>query len=175
MIERSRVHGALLLQPSVMEDERGSFVEIFQTRELVAHGATGSFVRSALSANTRAHTLRGLHFQRAPHHDAKLVACIAGAVFDVVVDIRPDSPSFGQWEAFELTAANRRAVYLPEGVAHGFQTLADHTTVLYHIGAYYVPEAGAGIRWDDPRLGIQWPHPPTVISDRDAAFGFLQW
>jgi dTDP-4-dehydrorhamnose 3,5-epimerase len=111
--------------------------------------------------------LRGLHLQRAPHADAKLVTCVRGAFFDVVADVRPGSPAFGTWEAVELTADNHRSVFLPEGLAHGFQTLVDDTTVLYHLGAYYEPSASAGVAWDDPTLAIAWPLPPAVMSPQD--------
>lgn len=172
--QAGRVDGAYLIEPDVSEDERGWFVQLLVEKELGAQGLTDRFVRSALSFNRISGTLRGLHYQRAPHEDAKLVACVAGAVFDVVADIRPDSPTFGRWEGFELTAANRRMMFVPAGVAHGFETLADETTVLYHIAAYFAPDAGAGVRWDDPTLGIAWPAPPRVVSEQDRSFGFLK-
>lgn len=169
----SRIPGVFLIEPAVIEDDRGWFAELFQQTALAEHGLASGFVRSALSFNRRAGTLRGLHFQRAPHEDAKLVTCVTGSLFDVVADIRTGSPSFGQWQSFELSVSNHRAILLPVGVAHGFQTLADDTTVLYHIAAYYVPESGNGIRWDDPTLAITWPKPPRVISDQDLRWGFL--
>jgi len=170
----STIPGVFLLEPSVSSDDRGWFAELFQSRQLTEHGCNGHFVRTALSYNREAGTLRGLHFQRPPHGDPKLVTCVTGTMFDVVADIRPDSPAYGRWESFELTAANRRLVLMPEGVAHGFETLAADTTVLYHLGAYYAREAGAGVRWDDPTLAIAWPAPPASISDQDRAWGFLQ-
>jgi dTDP-4-dehydrorhamnose 3,5-epimerase len=168
-----QVPGVLVFEPHVSSDERGWFAELFQARELRTRGWTGDFVRSALSFNQIAGTLRGLHFQRAPYEDAKLVTCVGGALFDVVADIREDSPAFGRWEAFELSAENRRGLFIPEGVAHGFQTLTEATTMLYHIGAYYDRDASGGIRWDDPTLGIDWPTPPTAMSDQDARWGLL--
>ncbi|MGE3274319.1 MAG: dTDP-4-dehydrorhamnose 3,5-epimerase [Vicinamibacterales bacterium] len=173
-LHETRLAGVFLVDPPVAADDRGWFAELFQARALAAAGWTGGFVRTALSHNARRGTLRGLHFQRAPHADAKLVTCVSGAFFDVVADIRPGSPTFGRWEGFELTAANRRLVFMPEGVAHGFQTLADETTVLYHIGAYYAREAGDGIRWDDPTLAIAWPLAPTGLSDQDRGWGPLR-
>jgi dTDP-4-dehydrorhamnose 3,5-epimerase len=163
----------LVIQASAATDDRGSFVELFQARELAARGWDGRFVRTALSHNRHRATLRGLHFQRAPHEDAKLVTCIRGALVDIVADIRPSSPAFGTWEAIELTADNGVAVFLPEGVAHGFETLVDHTTVLYHLSAYYDRHASAGVRWDDPTLAIEWPLPPAVLSPQDRAWGPL--
>ena len=153
-IRPGRIPGVLVIEPVVARDDRGSFVELYQARLLAERGWPGPFVRSALSHNHRRGTLRGLHFQRAPQQEAKLVTCVGGAVYDVVADVRPESPTFGTWEGFELTPENRRVVFLPEGVAHGFQTLADDSTVMYHLGAYYARDLGDGIRWDDPTLAI---------------------
>ncbi len=172
-VRATSIPGLLVIEPAVIGDDRGSFTELYQSRVLAAHGWSGAFVRSALSHNRRGGTLRGLHFQRAPFAEAKLVTCIRGAMFDVIADVRPDSPAFGRWEAVELSADNRQAVFLPEGVAHGFQTLADDTTVLYHLGAYYEKAASAGVRWDDPTLNVPWPRPVSVMSDQDRAWGPL--
>ena len=161
------IPGVLVVEPAVSSDARGTFLELFQARTLAGHGWSGAFVRSALSHNRQRGTLRGLHFQRAPHADAKLVTCVRGALFDVVADVRRDSPTFGRWLGMELSESNQRALFLPEGVAHGFLTLSDDATMLYHLGAYYDRESSAGVRWDDPRLGIQWPAAPAVISDQD--------
>jgi dTDP-4-dehydrorhamnose 3,5-epimerase len=170
----SKVDGVCVIEPDVSEDERGWFAQLFAEKEFGALGIDVHFVRSALSFNSAAGTLRGLHYQRAPHEDAKLVTCVGGAMFDVVADPRPGSRTFGQWEGFELTPVNRRLVFVPPGVAHGFETLADATTVLYHIAQYYAPSVGGGIRWDDPTLAIKWPAPPRVISKQDQSFGFLK-
>ena len=172
-VRTTRIPGMLVIEPGVATDERGFFAELFQQRELAARGWTGRFVRSALSHNRSRGTLRGLHYQRAPHADAKLVTCVRGALCDVVADVRPESPAFGTWESVELTDANRACVFVPEGVAHGFETLADDTTVLYHLGAYYDREASTGVRWDDPTLSIAWPLAPAVLSDQDRAWGLL--
>jgi dTDP-4-dehydrorhamnose 3,5-epimerase len=114
--------------------------------------------------------LRGLHFQRPPHQESKLVRCTAGAIFDVIVDLRPGSPTFRRHAAVELTAANGRMLFVPKGFAHGFQTLADDAEVVYQMSEYYAPAAAAGVRWDDPAFGIAWPRAVTVISSRDRAF-----
>jgi dTDP-4-dehydrorhamnose 3,5-epimerase len=172
-VHPSRIEGVFLIEPTVAADDRGSFTEVYQLRVLAERGWRGTFVRSALSHNHHRGTLRGMHFQRAPHQEAKLVMCVSGSVYDVVADGRPDSPTFGQWDAFELTPDNRRAVFLPEGVAHGFQTLSADTTVHYYMSDYYAPQLGDGIRWDDPTLAIQWPIPPSVMSDQDRRWGLL--
>ena len=169
----TRVHGAFLIEPATSADERGSFTEVYQLRALAECGWTGTFVRSAISHNHHRGTLRGMHFQRAPHSEAKLVMCIRGAVYDVMADVRPGSQTFGHWDAYELTPENRRALFLPEGVAHGYQTLSENSTVHYHLSDYYAPELGDGIRWDDPLLAIQWPLPPLMLSDQDKRWGFL--
>jgi dTDP-4-dehydrorhamnose 3,5-epimerase len=168
------IAGVRLIEPAVSTDERGWFAQLYEERELAAAGFAARFVRSALSFNRHASTLRGLHFQRPPHEDAKLVTCVAGALFDVVADIRPGSATFGGWMGFELSAANRRVLALPAGTAHGFLTLLPDTTVLYHIGAYYVPGSGSGIRWDDPTLAIEWPAVPEVMSQQDRVWELLQ-
>lgn len=172
-IRPGRIDGVFVLTPRAQADERGWFVELYAERNLPGGGRSGPFVRSAISHNRHRGTLRGLHFQKAPHQDAKLVTCLSGALFDVVVDIRVDSPTYGRWEAFELTSDTHQSVVIPEGVAHGFQTLADDTALLYHIGAYYEASASGGIRWDDPALAISWPLVPTVMSDQDRAWGTL--
>lgn len=168
-----RLAGVRVIEPRYTADARGWFSELYQAREIAAAGGSQPFVRSALSHNRARGTLRGLHFQRPPHADAKLVTCVSGRLFDVVADLRPESPTFRQWEAFELSADNRRAIFIPEGVAHGFQTLAAGTTVLYHIAAYYQGDAGSGARWDDPALNITWPLEPTEMSDQDRAWELL--
>jgi len=174
IVRPTSIPGMLVIESRVIADSRGSFQEIYQERLLAEHGWSGRFVRSAISQNAARGTLRGLHYQRAPHADAKLVSCVRGRVFDVAADIRPDSPSFGTWEGVELSSENGTTLLLPEGVAHGFVTLSDDAAVVYQIGAYYAPDAGAGIRWDDPTLAIAWPVTPTVISDQDRAWGWLQ-
>ena len=172
-IEPTGIHGAFLIKPSTFADERGSFAEIYQLRALAERGWHGSFVRSAISHNHQRGTLRGLHFQRAPHSEAKLVTCIRGAVHDVIADVRPDSPTFGKWDGYELTPDNRWALFLPEGLAHGYQAMADDSTVHYHLSDYYAPKHGDGIRWDDPTLAIRWPLPPSTLSEQDQRWGFL--
>lgn len=151
-----------------IEDERGSFARVWCGDELAAHGLTSSLAQSSLSFNHRAGTLRGMHFQTAPHAEAKLVRCTRGAIFDVVLDLRPGSPTYLEHRGVELDATRGNALFVPEGCAHGFQTLVDDTEVLYFISHRYVPEASSGVRFDDPVFGIEWPAAPErVISPRD--------
>lgn len=152
-------------------DERGFFARAWCEREFEEAGLNPRLVQVNLSHNRSRNTLRGMHYQRAPHAEAKLVRCIRGAIFDVAVDIRPGSPTFGRWAGAELSADNRRMLYVPEGFGHGFQTLADETEVLYQVSEFYAPDAEAGFRWDDPAFAVEWPlGSPDVISEKDASW-----
>jgi len=164
------VRGAFLVDPEPHADERGSFARTWSAATFESHGLNPRLAECSTSFNHRRGTLRGLHYQIAPHEEAKLVRCTHGAIHDVIVDVRPDSPSFGRWAAVELSARNRRMLYVPEGVAHGFLTLEDCTEVFYQISAGYSPEHGRGVRWNDPALAIAWPVAPAVISPRDQTF-----
>ena len=148
-------------------DERGYFARAWCGREFAAAGLEDRIAQVNVSRNRKAGTVRGLHFQADPWAEAKVVRCTSGAMFDVAVDLRPGSVTRGHWFGTELTAENHRALYIPKGCAHGFQSLADETEVLYLMTEYYVPDAGRGIRYDDPQLGIRWPVPVTTVSDRD--------
>jgi dTDP-4-dehydrorhamnose 3,5-epimerase len=160
--------GTFLIELDRQEDGRGFFARTFCIEEFAARGLNPTIAQCSVSFNRRRGTLRGLHYQAPPHEEAKLVRCTAGAVFDVVVDLRPGSSTFKHWLGIELSAENHRMVYIPEGFAHGFQTLADDTEVFYQISTVYVAEAARGIRWDDPELGIRWPAAADrVISPRD--------
>jgi dTDP-4-dehydrorhamnose 3,5-epimerase len=153
------------------EDERGFFARAWSGEELVAAGLNGALSQCSLSRNLVAGTLRGMHFQRAPHEEAKLVRCTRGAIYDVAVDLRPDSPTHREWFGCELDAESGRALYIPEGCAHGFQALAPDSDVFYAISAPYVPEAAAGVRWDDPAFAIAWPEAAErVINERDRSW-----
>lgn len=164
------LEGAFILDPEPIEDSRGAFARTWCEREARDHGLNPRIAQVSLSRNLRAGTLRGMHYQRAPHAECKLVRCVRGALYDVIVDLRQDSPTFGRWEAFELTWDNGRQIYIPEGFAHGFQTLADGTDVLYQMSEFHHPESAAGFRWNDPAFGIQWPRPDPMLSPRDAGF-----
>ena len=167
--------GAWLIEPELREDERGYFARTWCRQEFADHGITCDWVQCNVSYNRRRGTLRGLHFQAEPQPETKLVRCPRGAAFDVIVDLRPHLPTFGQWAAFELSAANYRMVLVPEGFAHGFQTLVDDTELSYQMSDYYCPELARGIRWDDPMLGITWPAcDRRIITPRDLSYPALQ-
>lgn len=165
--------GACVLEIEPHRDERGFFARTFCTAEMAAHGLDAATAQCSFSFNSRAGTLRGMHFQAAPHEEAKLVRCTAGAIFDAIVDVREASPTRGQWFGIELTARNHRALFVPRGFAHGFLTLADDTEVFYQISESFAPGFGRGFRWNDPAVAIAWPSQPAVISERDAAYPAL--
>jgi dTDP-4-dehydrorhamnose 3,5-epimerase len=167
------VVGAFVIDPEPFSDERGSFARVFCSEEFAEHGLEPTIVQSNLSRNRQAGTLRGMHFQRAPHAETKLVRCVRGALFDVVVDLRPDSPTFRRWAGAELTADNDRALYVPRGCGHGFLTLADDTVALYDVSAPYTPSHEGGLRYDDPAIGIEWPGPVSTVSDKDRSWPLL--
>jgi dTDP-4-dehydrorhamnose 3,5-epimerase len=163
------IPGAWLIEPEKQEDHRGFFARAWCRQEFAIRGLTITFVQCNISFNKKKGTLRGLHYQAAPHEEAKLVRCTHGALYDVIVDLRQDSPALGQWLAVELSAANYRLLYIPQGVAQGFQTLMDNTEIFYQMSEFYQPDAVRGIRWDDPELNIAWPLPQPIISPRDLA------
>jgi dTDP-4-dehydrorhamnose 3,5-epimerase len=161
------IAGIVIVETTVSADDRGSFARAFAADEFAAAGLNTAWPEHSLSHNLRRGTLRGLHHQHPPHAEIKLVRCVAGAIWDVAVDVRPGSPTHGRHIAVELSAANARALYIPAGCAHGFQALADASTVAYLISTPYDPAASAGIRHDDPALAIRWPVADKVMSERD--------
>jgi dTDP-4-dehydrorhamnose 3,5-epimerase len=161
------VDGAFLVRPDTREDRRGWFARIFCAEEFAANGLEPVVAQINLSETSEAGTVRGLHFQLPPVAEAKLVRCVAGAIFDVVVDNRPGSPSFGRWAGAELTVDDGAALYVPTGCAHGHQALTDGARALYHASASFTPELERGIDHGDPRIGIAWPLPPRNVSDKD--------
>ena len=163
----TRLRDAWLIDIEPREDERGFFARTWCRQELAAHGLDTEIAQESLSFNRHRGTIRGLHFQLPPHEEIKIVRCTRGAIFDVIVDLRPRSPSYLCWQGFELSAENRRAIYVPKGFAHGFQTLTDNAEIAYQISAFYAPEATGGYRHDDTAFAIAWPLPVTVISERD--------
>ena len=166
----TRLAGACVIELDRLEDERGFFARSFCRDEFAAHGLKSSFVQCNVSFNAARGTLRGLHYQASPHEEAKLVRCTRGAIFDVIVDLRKASATRMQWVGMELTAENHRMLYVPEGFAHGFQTLDDASEVFYQMSETFHPEAARGVRWNDPALGIAWPLPGPTVSARDAGY-----
>ncbi|MDH4054868.1 MAG: dTDP-4-dehydrorhamnose 3,5-epimerase family protein [Gammaproteobacteria bacterium] len=161
------IDGTYLIEWQPLEDERGYFATTRSDEEFCARGLINDLSECSVSYNQRRGTLRGMHYQAAPHQQTKLVMCIGGSVFDALVDLRPDSPTYLKTCSAELSLASRNMLYVPAGVAHGFITLEDHSYIQYQIGGDYVPDAARGIRWDDPSFDIAWPMSPLVISDRD--------
>lgn len=161
------VTGAFLVRPSLMQDERGGFARTYCAETFAAQGLEPLGVQCNLSQNWKRGTLRGMHSQQYPVPDPKLVRCTRGAILDVVVDIRPQSPTHKQWAAVELTATGGDALYVPPGCAHGFLTLTDDADVFYMMGAVYRGDLQGGVRWNDPAFGIDWPFTPSVMADRD--------
>jgi dTDP-4-dehydrorhamnose 3,5-epimerase len=165
------IPGAFVIDLEQRGDDRGFFARAWCANEFADHGLNQRLVQVNLSFNQRAGTLRGMHLQTAPHEEAKCVRCTRGAIYDVVLDLRPDSPAYKRWEAVELTAENRRMLYVPEGCAHGYQTLVADTETLYQVSEFYAPESEEGVRWDDPAFGIDWPDAAErVLSPKDAAW-----
>ena len=173
-IEPTAIEGVVILRWELVEDERGSFARTFCTEEMEAAGLPFNVLQANVSRNFARHTLRGLHMQRAPHGEPKIVSCPRGRMWDVAVDMRAGSSTYRRWTAVELFEDGDSALHLPAGVAHGFLTLEPDTEVQYLMGAPYEPSAASGIRWDDPAIGIDWPHRPAVISERDAAYPYLE-
>jgi len=169
----SPLPGAFLVDLAPIADERGFFARAYCDEEFAAKGLGVGLRQCSVSYNTRKGTLRGLHYQRPAHEEHKLVRCTAGAIFDVIVDIRPQSSHYRRWYGTQLTAQNRRAVYVPESFAHGLQTLEDNTEVFYQISEFYKPDKAAGLRFDDPKLGIQWPLPVAAMSEKDSGWKLL--
>lgn len=161
---------AYLIEPELISDERGFFARTYCQNEFAAKGLKTDSVQCNISCNKIRGTLRGMHFQRQPNAEAKLVRCTAGAIYDAIIDLRQGSRTFSKWAAFELTALNRKALYIPEGFAHGFQTLEDDTEVLYQMFNFFAPESAWGVRWNDPAFQIEWPLNISIMSDKDRAY-----
>lgn len=170
IFEQTALAGAYVVEFNKLLDDRGFFARSFCQREFSDQGLQHNVVQCNVSFNARRGTLRGMHYQASPSREAKLVRCTRGRIHDVIVDIRPDSPTRGQWQAFELTDRNHRSLYIPEGFAHGFQTLDDDCEVLYQMFDWYEPDLARGIRFDDPLLGIEWPLDVVVISEKDCSY-----
>jgi dTDP-4-dehydrorhamnose 3,5-epimerase len=169
---RSTLPGVWLIEPERIVDERGWFARTYDREELLAHGCDTDFVQCNASFSRLTGTLRGMHYQADPHGESKLVRCVRGAIFDVAVDLRPASPAYRRWYGVELSADSGHALYIPAGLAHGFQTLTDDCEVLYQMGHRYVPASARGVRYDDPTFAIEWPpvDGERIVSERDAAY-----
>jgi dTDP-4-dehydrorhamnose 3,5-epimerase len=170
----TNLDGAWIVDPEPREDSRGLFARTFCAREFRDRGLLDAFVQCNTSWNARKGTVRGLHYQLPPSSEGKLVRCTTGALWDVIVDLRPHSPTYLKYFTIELTAINRRALYVPEMFAHGFQTLEDGTEVFYQISEFFAPGLARGLRYDDPKLAIKWPLAVTSISDKDQTWALLQ-
>ena len=171
IFKEAKLQGAYIIQVEPFEDHRGSFARTFCREEFETRGLNSAVAQCNVSHNRRKGTVRGMHYQIAPHAEAKLVTCIVGSIYDVIVDLRPHSITYCQWIAVELSARHpRKLLYIPEGFAHGFQTLEDDTEVFYQMSQAYVPEAARGARWNDPAFAIRWPDGPRTISVRDQKY-----
>lgn len=165
--------GAFVIEPELIKDERGFFARSWCQHEMRQQGLNPDLVQSNISYNSHKGTLRGMHFQAAPYEEAKLVRCTSGAIYDVIIDLRTASATFKQWAGLELTARNRLALYIPEGFAHGFQTLEDESEVFYQMSEFYQADYARGVRWNDPAFGISWPNIENenrIISAKDASY-----
>jgi dTDP-4-dehydrorhamnose 3,5-epimerase len=171
--QESPLAGAYTIEMDRLEDERGFFARSYCAKEFAARGLAAAMPQSSVSFNARRGTLRGLHYQAEPHAEDKLVRCTAGAIYDVIVDLRADSPTARRWFGVELSAANHRSLFVPKGMAHGFLTLRDDSEVLYMISVSYAAGFERGVRWNDPAIGISWPTAPSLVSARDAAYPLL--
>jgi dTDP-4-dehydrorhamnose 3,5-epimerase len=169
----TELHGAYIVELECREDARGFFARAFCQHEFEAHGLKPLIAQANIASNRREGTLRGMHFQYPPAAETKLVRCTRGAIVDIIVDLRPESPTYLRHIAVELTADNHRALYVPERFAHGYQVLRDNTDTSYQVGEFYAPGAESGLRHDDPKLGLQWPLPVTAISDKDRVWPLL--
>jgi dTDP-4-dehydrorhamnose 3,5-epimerase len=169
IFQKTRLQGAYIIEPERLDDERGFFARTYCDREFKKHGIAFECVQSNISFNKRKGTLRGMHYELKPHAAAKLVRCTMGAIYDVIVDLRPGSPTYAHWVAAELTADSRKMLFVPEGFAHGFQSLVDNTEIAYLMSAAYFADSSAGIHWNDPKLGIEWPLAEPIMNVRDRA------
>ena len=166
----TKLKGSFVVEPERFEDERGFFAQTFSQGEFAARGMSPRVAECNLSYNRTRGTFRGMHFQLAPRAQAKLVRCTAGAIYDVAIDLRPDSPTFREWVGVELSAQNRLMFYVPEGFAHGYLTLEDDTEIFYQVSDTFAPELSGGVRWDDPAFGVELPIAVEVINERDASY-----
>ena len=171
IFKETKLSGAYIISIEKREDHRGYFARAWCQKEFEAHSLTTRLVQCNLSFNPKKNTLRGMHYQVAPYEETKLLRCTKGAIFDVIIDLRPESPTFKSWVGVELTEENRDMLFVPEGFAHGYQTLVDNSEVFYQVSEFYQPGSESGLRWNDPSINIQWPMPgPMTISSKDQSW-----
>lgn len=170
IFSKTDLAGAYIIDIEPMNDERGFFTRSWCSKEFEKRGLNSDLVQCNISYNRKKGTLRGMHFQLPPHGEVKVVRCVRGAIFDVIVDLRPDSFTYCRWQGIDLNESNRRALYIPEGFAHGFLTLTDDAEIFYQMSSGFVPGSASGIRWDDPAISICWPDQPQCISEKDMAY-----
>lgn len=168
--QETPLHGAFIVEPEKLEDERGFFARSWCANEFRQHGLSASLAQCNISSNRRRGTLRGMHYQKPPHGEIKLVRCTMGSIFDVIIDLRPASSTYARWFGVELSASNHRMLYIPEDFAHGFLTLCDNSEIFYQMSTPFVAGAGAGCRWNDPAFSIDWPGEIAVISEKDRSY-----
>lgn len=171
IFKETGLKGAYIIELEKLEDERGFFARSFCQREFQEHGLNTRIAQCNVSYNKKKGTLRGMHYQAKPFEEDKLVSCIRGTIYDVIIDLRPNSTTYGNWFASELRADSYKIIYIPKGFAHGFQTVDDDTIVYYQMSEFYVPEYAQGVRWDDPAFGIKWPYAtPAIVSEKDSSY-----
>jgi dTDP-4-dehydrorhamnose 3,5-epimerase len=171
--KKARLKGIYIIESEFLKDKRGYFARTFCCKEFKEHALNFKYVQCNVSFNKRKGTVRGLHFQRKPYEEAKLVSCIKGSIYDVVVDLRSKSATYLEWYGIELNAKNNKILYIPKGFAHGFQTLEDNTTIYYQMSEFYQPKSSMGLRWNDPKIGIKWPLKKKMISKKDLNYPFM--
>ncbi len=172
---KTKLDGIFVIEPELVEDDRGFFARLWCQKEFAKYGLNPNLVQISTAYNQKSGTIRGMHFQKSPHEEAKLVRCTNGAIFDVIIDLRPASKTYKQWFSMELSVKNHKMVYVPEGFAHGYQTLEDNTEVIYHMSEFFAPEYYSGVRWDDPVFNIKWPYTEKIIiSDKDKNYPDFQ-
>jgi dTDP-4-dehydrorhamnose 3,5-epimerase len=175
IFKETKLKGACTIELERIEDERGFFARSWCQKEFDEHGLNPLIVQCNISYNKKKGTLRGMHYQAAPYEEAKIVSCISGAIYDVIIDLRRDSATYCQWFAVELSSDNCRMLYVPVGLAHGFQSLEDNTVVFYQMSEFYHPECARGVRWDDTAFGVKWPIKNSIIAVKDRKFpDFIQ-
>jgi dTDP-4-dehydrorhamnose 3,5-epimerase len=170
IFKETQLQGAYILGLDELKDDRGFFARAWCQKEFREHGLNSRIVQANLSYNKKKGTLRGMHYQNSPYEETKLIRCISGAIYDVIIDLRPESPTYKKWTGVELTAKNRKMLFVPEGFAHGFQTLEDHAEVFYQVSQFYTPGAESGVRYNDPEFAISWPLKVNLISEKDAGW-----